>query len=239
METEDIIKFLLILGVLYLLLNCTLTENFSENGKIKLALLSGGKVYRLVSFFDLKDDYKKIALQILKEDYDAEVKANLSVAADKKTNNSFIAAGIENALINATPESISQLTSKNISKVPVFIIANDKIDEYTKSVFEFKEPTQIDKGLSPESDKFLYWNHRHQLLFYSSSDRYGREIKGLHKTEDKNKLELEPIKIDDKDIILNKMAEKTKDKFTHYVISKDSGSEFTWKWYSNDLSKIQ
>lgn len=239
MKTEEIIYILLIFALVYLIFNSTLLENFSQNNKIRLALLSNNKVYRFVSFFDLKDDIKKLALEYLQTEYKKEMENNNLVPSDKKTNNSFLAFGIENALINATPENIQNILSKDISKVPVFIIDNDKVEEYTKTIFDINQPTQLDKGLSPDRNKFMYWNKNHQLLFYSESDRYGKEIKGLAKNENNNEFDFEPIKIDNKEILLNKFVEKTIGNFTHYVISIDEGTDFEWKWYSNDLSKIQ
>ena len=241
LKTEEIIKILLILGVLYLLLNCIVTEKFTQTEKIRLALLSEGKVYRLVSFLDLKDEYKKIFIEILKLEYNEELQKNTSLPQEKKTNNSFLASGIENAIITYdNNDNVALLSPRNISKIPILIIHSDNLSEYTKNTFKISPLS--DKGLSPEPDKFIYWNEHHQLMFYSGSSQYGKEIKGLPKIEDKNKLEIEPIFINNKEIKLSKMIEKSKTidnkKFTYYVVSQDQGQDFVWKWYTDDLSKI-
>ena len=70
MKTEEIIKILLILGVLYLLFNCKQSENFggesvpvpdSEPAKGRLLVLkSNNEIFRLVRLTDLKDEFAKI-----------------------------------------------------------------------------------------------------------------------------------------------------------------------------------
>ena len=243
MKTEEIIKIILILGVLYLLFNCTITEGFINSEKIKLALLSANKAYCLVSFFDLKDEYKKILLEILKDEYNEELKVNKTkTRQEDKKNTSFLFAGIEDALINATSDTITKLTPNVISKIPVLIISNDKVNEYTKSIFEIPAPSDRDKGLSPEPGKYIYWNPFHKMLFYSGSEMYRLELKGLHQNIDKNKFELEPLKFKYKDITPTKIVEKTRTSgninFTYYLLSNTEGTSFVWKWYTNDITKI-
>jgi hypothetical protein len=234
MKIEEIIKIFLILGVLYLLVNSILIENFSDINPFEyfgLELLSEGKVYSLVNFFDLKDEYKKILFNDLKKKYGDELTAN-EKNPENKTNNTFLASGIENALISATPETIIQIMSNVPSKIPIIIVSKDKLNDYTnyaESRFQVKQPYINDKGLSPESEKYLYWNQSHQMLFYSTSPMYGLEIKGVRK-EEQNKLEIDPININNNDVTL-KIVEKSLDSFTYYLISQNEGTEFNWTWY--------
>ena len=254
MKTEEIIKVLLLLGIIYLLFNCVLTENFADEiPRIRIALMSEGKAYRLVSFFDLKEEYETLVLQELFNQYKIESENNNKISdVTKRTSNSFLLfGGKEDALISALvgdsldkiKENLKKLQRKDISKIPVIIISNDKVSDYTSSVSDFNTPTEKDKGLSMESGKYLYWNSTHNLLFSSGNESLKYEIKGLHTNTDKNKFEIEPIKPNDKDITPNKLAEKiikNGDKsFTHYILSNTEGKDFSWKWYTDDLSKIQ
>lgn len=254
MKTEEIIKVLLILGVLYLLFNCTQTENFADEvTRIKLALMSEGKTYRLVSFFDLKEEYKNLIFKDLINQYKVESSNNNkeSDPVKRKSDSFFLFGGKEDALINALEadtddkikENLKKLKRKDISKIPIIIISNDKVGDYTIDLSDFMEPTEKDKGLSMESGKYLYWNPAHNLMFSSGNESLKFEIKGLPKNTDKNKFEIEPIKRDDKDITPNKLAEKIIKigdlSFTHYILSNNEGKEFKWKWYTDDLSKIQ
>lgn len=238
MKTEEIIKILLILGVLYLMVNCITTENFSDMGKIRLALISEGRPYRLVSFFDLKDEYKLILSNGLKKEYENEYAVNLNLPQDKKTNNTFLEAG--DALLSATPDNISNLSEINIGNVPILIISKDDVNEYTKSIFDVTPLS--DKGLSPVSEKYIYWNQYHQMLFYSSNGLNSNEIKGSPKLEKQNPLEIEPITLDNNKVELNKIVEKSyslnNKQIVFYTLSKDIGKKFNWKWYTNDLSDI-
>lgn len=257
MKTVDIIKVLLILGVLYLLFNCEHTENFADEiTRIRLALLSEGKAYRLVSFFDLKDEYRLLLLTELNNQYKTELDKNIKESDPiKRTSNSFfLFGGSEDALVNIfTADSddkikvnLGQLRSDAISKVPVIIISNDNVDKYTTTISDFGAPYEESKRLSLTPGKRLYWNQAHSLMFSSSNERVQFQIKGLHKNTDKNKFEIEPVKLDDKDITPNKLAEKIIKigdlSLTHYILSNDAavgGKDFSWKWYTDDLSKIQ
>ncbi len=257
MKTEEIIKVLLLLGIIYLLFNCQLTENFdAEITRIKLALLSEGKAYRLVSFFDLKDEYKLLVLTELNNQYKTESDNNNKESdVIKKTSNSFfLFGGNEDALISIfaadsadkIKENLGQLRSDAISKVPVIVISNDNVDKYTTNISDFGAPYEDSKRISLTPGKRLYWNKAHSLMFSSSNERVQFQIKGLHKNTDKNKFEIEPVKLDDKDITPNKLVEKIIKigdlSLTHYILSNDAavgGKDFSWKWYTDDLSKIQ
>lgn len=81
MKIEKIIKILLIFGIIYLLLNSFCTENFATDTenipkKIRLALLSNGKIYRFVSFLDLKNEYKMLLLKDMYEQSKTELDKN-------------------------------------------------------------------------------------------------------------------------------------------------------------------
>jgi hypothetical protein len=89
LKTEEIIKILLILGVLYLLFNCVLTENFADQQPIitpdtepsnsLIILKSNNEVYRLVKLTDLKDEYMQMFItkhMLPKDNYESIFKEN-------------------------------------------------------------------------------------------------------------------------------------------------------------------
>jgi hypothetical protein len=251
LKTEEIVKILLIIGVLYLLLNCVTTEKFADTEftRIKLALLSESKPYRLVSFFNLKDEYKYLLLKELHNLYLAETKKNSEISKpEDKTSNTFFAFGsTEDAFINLFKEetedkineNIKNLSKDQLIKIPVLIISNDKLSEYTTGIFDFAIPSpQNQHGLESDSGRFLFWNSSHNMLFTSSNETMKFEIKGTHSNAEKSPFEIEKIKDkDNNDITPNKIVENTikiGDKtLTHYILSNKEGNSFVWKWYSD------
>ncbi len=258
LKTEEIVKILLILGVLYLLFNCVITENFADTDvkRIKIALMSEDKPYRLVSFFNLKDEYKLLLLKELHKQYLEEDKSNAGKTEGKTSNSFFNFASTENELINLLKlekddqikEKLGNLSSSNISKIPVLIVANDKLGEYTTDVFDFAVPTpNNNNGLESDSGRYLFWNPAHNMLFTSANDTLKFEIKGTHATTDGQPFEIIAFKDkENKDITPNKIVENTikiNDKtLTHYVLSNKEGKSFVWKWHTDtgsyDFSKI-
>ncbi len=260
LKTEEIVKILLILGVLYLLFNCITTENFADTDftRIKIALKSENKTYRLVSFFNLKDEYKLLLLKELKKIHKEEEDSNAGKTEGKTANSFFNFGSTETELVSLTSlekedeikERLNKLSGSNISKIPVLIIANDKLSEYTNGVFDFATPSSnTGNGLESDSGRYLFWNPAHNMLFTSTNDSLKFEIKGTHSTVAADKQAFLVIALKDKenkDITPNKIEEKTiniNDKtFTHYVLSNTEGSSFEWKWYADkdfyDFSKI-
>lgn len=252
LKTEEIVKILLILGVLYLLFNCDLTEKFSDTpDRIKIALISDKQVYNLVSFFNLKDEYKIALLKNLNNEYIIENDKNSKLDSAKKTSNSFfLFGGKEDKFIEISNSddnlrnNLDKIKTDSVSKIPMLIIPRDKISEYTNdSIVDFVQPKASDKGLSTEHNNYLFWNPAHGLIFTSGKENLKFEIKGLNLSSDKNKLDVEAIKDGDKDITpknLKPVTIKGNKEFTHYVLSNSEGKPFTmWKWYTDDLSKIQ
>jgi hypothetical protein len=235
MKTEEIIKILLILGILYLLSNYMISENFSSNSNdstFSIALVSNNKIFRIVSFFDLTDEYKKVFLYMLQQDYHNDIK--------KET--SFLASGNEIKLINTTSENISQLTPNNISKVPLIIIPNDKVYEYTKSILKIR-PTN--DGWTPDGEeKYLFWNHLNSTMFYCIYDLIvdKNEVKGKFK-DNGTKINIDPIKIKNRygnEEVINKFkiteksASLNNKTLISYLLTKDVGSDVEWYKYTDE-----
>ncbi len=261
LKTEEIVKILLILGVLYLLFNCITTENFADTDiqKIKIVLMSENKPYRLVSFFNLKDEYKIVLLKELYNLYLPEETANKGKPEIERTSNTFLRfGGQEDTLIdiskpenaNNMMEKLNTLNKNNVSKFPVLIIANDKLGEYTNDIFDFDLPSSKNgNGLISDSSRYLFWNPSHGMLFTSPNDSLKFEIKGTNSTveADKQSFIINALKnIDNKEITPNKIVENTikhnEKTLTHYVLSNTDGKPFVWKWHTDtgsyDFSKI-
>ncbi len=234
MKTEEIIKILLVLGVLYLLLTCTLNENFaagSDDNSFSVAIVSKGKLYRLVSFFDLNDDYKKVLLHALHEEHKTDANKEFS----------FISSGNETVLATTVPENAPDIKPNNISKVPLIIIPNEKVSEYTKSTLRIRQTAD---GFMPAGEeKYLFWNHLHSMLFYSIYDLFVQksQIKGKF-TETDSVITIEPITFKNKEkkdetVQKFKMIDKTisfnNKTLNYFILSKDTGNDVEFHKYSN------
>lgn len=249
LKTEEIIKILLILGVLYLLFNCITTENFADQPQIitpdtepsnsLVILKSNNEVYRLVKLTDLKDEYIQmfITKQMLpKDNYESIFKENNKTKIDEYyvsiQHKSFF-DGQENAFSLPTPQ-YSQINQ--IKKMPIVIIPENKLETYTKgtSIESVNILNDRDKGLvfKTNPDEFLFWSNYHKMLFHSTYDNgqnYGPEIKGFTSTiNSRKKINIELVKIENNNINL-KLVKQSVDTFIYYTLSNENGVDFEWE----------
>lgn len=240
LKTEEIIKILLILGVLYLLFKCVLTENFTDQPIVKdsgalsgnLYVTSDSKIYYIVSLLQLKDEYRKVLINDL-------VKSDNELKNLHKDKINFL---------DSEPEIKKGLTDNNlsssaISKMPLIIILKDNLEKYATGKFEMSIKNDSERSITPKGDdgKNLHLSEFHKILFYSQYDNtfntqsFGKEIKGISSS---SKVIMEPIKINDKDaklltektIIIPKTDNSEEKPFTFYTISTDTGKEFKWEF---------
>lgn len=240
LKTEEIIKILLILGVLYLLFNCVTTENFADQQPIiknstpssgNLYITSDSKTYYIVSLLQLKDEYRKMFIEdLVKSDND------LKNSHNDKLN-----------FLDSEPEIKRGLTDNNlssieISKMPLIIILKDNFDTYATGKIDVTIKNDSENSITPNGDdaKNLHVSEFHKILFYSKYDNtfntqsFGKEIKAITSG---TKIIVEPIKIMSKDA--KTLTEKTITKpktdnsdektFTYYTISTDTGNEIKWE----------
>lgn len=246
LKTEEIIKILLILGVLYLLFNCILTENFSElplpapdmnpaTGFIDLA--SGNEELRLVRFADLKNDFKILFLkqQLLPSNFETLTEDDKKKYEIEYYQKSFFDA-MDVFSLN-TPLVFDKEKDEKIKKQPLVIIPLNKVNEYTDNpnviIYKVKntpEKTILFENISKERNEFLQWSQHHKILFQANQEEYGVRIKGFTTTENAiKKIIIEPL-IDKNTTFNLKLTKKGDNNFTYYSIDKEGDMDINWKW---------
>jgi hypothetical protein len=182
MSFDNIFKLIFILGIVYLFLNPSFTkesfsDNFDSNKPVKIALKStDNKLYTFVSFFDLKPEYQQMILADFNKKFEL----------DQQNNTSFSFLRDENHL-GLTLDNFSSITPDSFSKIPIFIISQDDLGKYAKTVLTFSILNLIDSGINiftPVSDKYLFYNAYRDILYYSKHEKGGVYIKADITTKD-------------------------------------------------------
>lgn len=217
MKTEEIIKIFLILFVLYLLLNCIMTEKtsdekFADTLDNEVKILSGDEDFVLARFSDFKNAHKHLLLKHLFSKYDA-----VSTDTDKQFN-TFLTGENINDLRPYTEsiDNINNLSESIFSKIPLFIIEKSNIKDY---LIESNNPPIItDQGIKDKtSEKYTYYHTLSKMIFISENPKPNSiELKkNSNDTKAFNKLSKIEIVIEG-------------DKKLEYYVLSDEGVDFTW-----------
>jgi hypothetical protein len=163
MNTEDIIKFLLIIGVIYLIFNCYKSqENFSydltkhdADKPVDLSIFQNDIKYLFVSFIQLKDELKKAITDEL----------------------------VKNEAYVVMRENILDVPKGKLVKIPIFLVKESQLNEIADSNMQFKlhsfgpnlfalKPIEVDKGVY-----FVYHDTDLKMLYYSNSGKISQILK--------------------------------------------------------------
>ncbi len=228
LKTEEIVKILLILGVLYLLFNYTMSENFANLElkdignpaikKFRIGFLGDNKkVYVLVGYNELKDEYR--------------------LAFGKKIHE---ADKVNNILLNGTSENkdINYYNNEFSAKIPLIILDKDDIDKYTIGADNLSYYIVDDSFLVQANNKVLIQLNTDLSIFVTSeflkkSEKgFNYTLKGEVDLDENNKYLLNIKENLDK---LSKIKEEKAENLRYYVISESGDIKIKWKWYQTDI----
>jgi hypothetical protein len=244
MKGEIIIKILLFLGIIYLLINCSNdNEKFTDQEQsnfFKLSLKSGNETYSFINFSDLKDEYKILFLKNTLEEFN-----NKPTAQNSFLNFPLIETRLKDYLLKNTLEELNNTTSQNsflnfhftkenVSKMPVFIVTDDKVNIYANKLFNINRPSKGSEKLktdNPEIGAYMYWSSKQPILFYSNKENIDDSYRINGSIENNNIFKINNREDITPKRIVKKILRHDNLTFEHYVLSNNEGSEFQWKWY--------
>lgn len=237
MQVENIIILILIFYFLYLMGTCTYTENFSdqfnviktikENNRdkkqIKLGLVSENNKYRLISYYDLKDEYKYLFYkQIINTD-------------------------IDNRFFTKAQHSITNINEINPyfdSRTPILIIQNENLNEYVINSNNIMTAEPLgDFELSPKNNTAVFYDVGMRLLYYGQEPFPNRESIILSAEPKTNQSANFLLEIKNPSNVNSKLSgeietEKINGKSLKYFSLSDKGSDFIMRWYNDDFSVV-
>jgi hypothetical protein len=161
MNTECVVKILLLAGIIYLLVSCwNQTENFSYD----LSKHNPSKPVNIVLFID-DIKYVFISFEDLKKEHKDKVIAGL------KDNKNFI-----NPKAPAKNENLDDLANGTYMKVPIFIVKESEVSDLTDNkIVTFKLKGDKEYKLVPvvsgttKVDEYLFGDEELGMLYYSNT----------------------------------------------------------------------
>lgn len=180
MSFDNIFKLIFILGIVYLFVNPSFTkesfsDTFDSKKPVKIALKStDNKLYTFVSYFDLKPEYQQMILADFHKKFELDQQNNTSFSFLRDENSNGLALA-----------NFSSITPDSFSKIPIFIISQDDLGKYAKTVLTFSIINEHGVNIfTPVSDKYLFYNSLRDILYYSKHDKGGVYIKADITTKD-------------------------------------------------------